>query len=120
MKSTCNTCGNNIDSSKIYIVDGNKICQNCMYEEVEPITIYPIGIVHNNQKRSKTRFGIKNKNTISQIKLLESQKPFMYKLEEEKYITVIYNLHKSQSVKSVFKRGLDGKKVGVFASRTPD
>ena len=44
----------------------------------------------------------------------------MYKLEDEQYITIIYYLHESQPVKSVFKRGLDGKEVGVFASRTPD
>ena len=43
----------------------------------------------------------------------------MYKLEEEKIITVVYYLHEAISTKSVFNRGLDGKKVGVFASRTP-
>lgn len=44
----------------------------------------------------------------------------MYRLEDEKSITVIYYLHRSRPVKSVFNRGLDSKKVGVFASRTPD
>ena len=44
----------------------------------------------------------------------------MYKLEEEGQLTIIYYLHKTKSVKSVFKRGLDGKEVGVFASRTPN
>ncbi len=54
------------------------------------------------------------------IELFESQKAFMYKLEEEKTLTIIYYLHEARPVKSVFRRGLDGKKVGVFASRTPD
>jgi len=120
MTSTCYKCGKNIDKSKTCIVDENIICFDCMYPKMEPVVIYPIGIVNNTQKRAKYRFGIKNKNKLSRIELLESQKPFMYKLEEEKNITVIYHLHESKSVKSVFRRGLDGKKVGVFASRTPD
>ncbi len=41
-------------------------------------------------------------------------------LDQESEITIVYYLHKSRSVKTTFKRGLDGKKVGVFASRTPD
>jgi formylmethanofuran dehydrogenase subunit E len=41
-------------------------------------------------------------------------------LEDEKYITVVYYLHKSRPIRSVFRRGLDGKKTGVFATRTPD
>ena len=32
---------------------------------------------------------------------------------------MVYYLHESENVRSVFNRGLDGKKVGVFASRTP-
>lgn len=56
---------------------------------------------------------------ISCIDLIPSQKRFMYKLEEEKSLTIVYYLHKTKSVKSVFKRGRDGKEVGVFASRTP-
>jgi tRNA (Thr-GGU) A37 N-methylase len=57
---------------------------------------------------------------ISKIILFPTQKKFMYKLEDEKYITIIYYLHKSGPVKSIFNRGLDGKLVGVFASRTPN
>ena len=32
----------------------------------------------------------------------------------------MYYLHQAKPVRSVFRRGLDGKEVGVFASRTPD
>ncbi|MBN1353168.1 MAG: SAM-dependent methyltransferase [Candidatus Omnitrophica bacterium] len=53
------------------------------------------------------------------MELLKSQKPFLYKLDEEKIITIVYYLHEASAVKSVFNRGLEGKKVGVFASRTP-
>jgi len=45
----------------------------------------------------------------------------MYKLEEEKWITVVYYLHQVDSINTVFKRGKEsnGKEVGVFASRSP-
>ena len=41
-------------------------------------------------------------------------------LEQEPRLTIVYFLHQARSVKICFKRGLDGKQVGVFASRTPD
>jgi len=91
-----------------------------MYNGIHPVLIYPIGFVVNSQERASNGFGLETKDRISRIKLLESQKPFMYRLEDEKNITVIYYLHRSRPVRSVFKRGLDDKKVGVFASRTPD
>jgi len=54
------------------------------------------------------------------LTLFHQQKNYMHRLEEESQLTIIYYLHKTESVKSVFKRGLDGKEVGVFASRTPN
>ena len=43
----------------------------------------------------------------------------MYRLADERYICVVYHLHEHGNIRSVFERGLDGKEVGVFASRTP-
>jgi tRNA (Thr-GGU) A37 N-methylase len=60
------------------------------------------------------------KRQTSRIELFPSQKRFMYRLEEERDITVVYYLHQARSIRSTFKRGMDGKKVGVFASRSPD
>ena len=57
--------------------------------------------------------------SISKINLFESQKPFLFKLEDEKWITVVFYFHIQRPIISTFARGLDGKKVGVFASRTP-
>jgi tRNA (Thr-GGU) A37 N-methylase len=91
-----------------------------MYGEAEPVLIYPIGFVRNNQQKAVRGFGLNKKDKLSRIELFESQKPFLYRLEDESKITVIYYLHKSGTVKSVFHRGLDGKKTGVFASRTPN
>ncbi len=118
MTEKCSKCGS--VSDEYFSIDGAIICKSCMYGDSEPVKVYPIGVVKNGQKRSKLPFGVKNKSGVSEIILLESQRPFLYKLEDEQYITVIFHLHKSRPVKSVFRRGLDGKKVGVFASRTPD
>jgi len=59
-------------------------------------------------------------NQISKIHLLKTQQPFLYKLEDEKWITVVYYFHKQYKIRSIFSRGIDGKEVGIFASRTPD
>jgi tRNA (Thr-GGU) A37 N-methylase len=44
----------------------------------------------------------------------------MFGLDQEPEITIVYYLHKTRPVKTRFNRGLDGKRVGVFASRSPD
>ena len=45
----------------------------------------------------------------------------MHKLEEEKWLSIIYYLHQTHQIRTKFKRGKEGngKEVGVFASRTP-
>ena len=116
----CNKCGEFFKESELCNVDDTYICLKCIYGDTKPFKIYPIGIVRNNLQSNHTPFGIQGDGAISRIELLSSQKPFMYKLGEEKYLTIVYYLHKSRSVKSVFNRGFDGKKVGIFASRTPD
>ncbi|MBN3038247.1 MAG: SAM-dependent methyltransferase [Candidatus Omnitrophica bacterium] len=116
---TCSRCGNHVDTEKALIIDDLPVCVECIYGKSKPFEIYPIGVVKNNLSRSKVGFGTEGKQGVSRIELFESQKPFLYKLEEEKSITVVYYLHQTNAVRSVFNRGLDGKKVGVFASRTP-
>ena len=96
------------------------MCRRCLFGSASPVNIYPIGIVNNNLERDHTAFGRKGTDTVSKIELLPSQKRFMSGLGQEPEITIVYYLHKSRSVKTTFKRGLDGKEVGVFASRTPD
>ncbi len=118
MDEICSKC--NQPHEKMLYIDEKPICITCLYGDIEPVTIYPIGFVKNDQQRAVKGFGLKKKDKTSKIELLESQKPFMYKLEDEKMLTIIYYLHKSGSVKSVFNRGIDGKKTGVFASRTPN
>ncbi len=115
----CSRCGRRSNPQEIAVVDNLPVCIECIYGKAKPFKIYPIGVVKNELRRTEKGFGTLGKEGISRIELFASQKPFLYKLEDEKIITVVYYLHQSNSVKSVFSRGLDGKKVGVFASRTP-
>jgi len=119
--NTCSICGRQTETTHLFRIDNEWVCAACLYDGAQPFEIYPIGVVRNNQKRSKTNFGlVREHGALSRIELLPSQKQFMYKLEDERYLTIVYYLHKTRPVSSVFHRGLDNKKVGVFASRTPD
>ncbi len=118
----CTECGNSRDcvSGHLFTVDGKNICRRCLFGNARPIEIYPIGFVNNNLQRDNSKFAVRGEGKISKVELFDSQERFMYRLEDEKFLTIVYHLHKSRSVKSIFKRGLDNKKVGIFASRTPD
>jgi len=116
----CDRCGGSVDARQICIVDGAHICNRCMYGDVKPFEIYPIGVVRNEQERASPGFGLADRSTQSRIELLPTQAAFLYKIEEETSLTIVYYLHEARSVRSLFHRGLDGKEVGVFASRTPD
>jgi tRNA-Thr(GGU) m(6)t(6)A37 methyltransferase TsaA len=101
-------------------IDDKLICYSCLYQDSKPFELYPIGYIQNELERGQG-FGVKgNKSNLSKIHLFNSQKPYLHNLDEEKYILVVYYLHKPRKIRSVFRRGLDGKKVGIFASRTPD
>ena len=117
----CSLCGKHTDRSRMFMIDGKWMCARCLYGNVCPVEIYPIGVVHNSLARSQTDFGVEgDREDISRIELLPSQVRFMYKIEDEQYLAIVYYLNKARPVLSVFNRGLDGKEVGVFASRTPD
>ena len=116
----CVECGMSCYEEDVFVIDSASVCRRCLFGEVTPVQIYPIGFVSNAQERDESDFGLRNHAAASRIELLPSQKRFMYRLEEEDHLTVVYHLHKAHPVRSRFNRGLDGKEVGVFASRTPD
>lgn len=121
MIEKCSMCGKNTEAEHLFKIDSEWVCATCIYGDVQPFEIYPIGVVRNALERSETNFGLReNHENLSRIELMQSQKRFMYKIEDEQYLTIVYYLHKARQVLSVFNRGLDGKKAGVFASRTPD
>ncbi len=102
----CSKCKRRVDPKEVLVIDGLPVCKKCIFGDAEPFEIYPIGRVVNRAGESR-------------IDIIPSQGPFMYGLEQEDFLTIVYYLHKSRGVKSVFNRRVDGKKVGVFASRTP-
>jgi len=109
-KIYCSECKREIKDGHSFFVDGRIVCYGCLFGKVRPVMIYPIG------KVSQV-----NSDGISRIDLVSYQQRFMYKLEEEKWITIVYYLDRVNSISTVFKRGRkgNGKEVGVFASHTP-
>jgi len=116
----CSQCNKICLEKRAFVVDKAPVCHRCLFGDTPPVEIYPIGVVRNSQERDATEFGLRNHAGRSRIELFPSQKRFMHKLEEEECVTIVYYLHKARPIRSRFKRGLDGKDVGVFASRTPD
>ncbi len=116
----CAKCKKEKDSDHFDKFDDKFMCYSCLYQNYKPFKIFPIGFVENQLERGEG-FGLKgSRNDVSKIRIFESQKPFLYKLEEEKWITVVYYFHKQRKIRSTFSRGIDGKEVGIFASRTPN
>ena len=109
-KIICSECKKEIKEGHSFLVDDQPVCYECLFGQVEPVIIYPIG------KVSQI-----NDDGISRIDLFPYQQRFMYKLEEEKWITIVYYLHQVNSMNTIFKRGKEsnGKEVGIFASRSP-
>jgi tRNA (Thr-GGU) A37 N-methylase len=115
----CSECGNQVNSGDLITVDERPVCVTCLYGGAEPFKIYPIGVIRTKLRTDEKELGLKSHEEVSCIDLMPSQKRFMYGLEEEEFLTIVYYLHKSRSVKTLFHRRSDGKMVGVFASHTP-
>jgi tRNA (Thr-GGU) A37 N-methylase len=90
-----------------------------MYGDMKPFEIFPIGKVTTDLQPHEVDGFAAGLKKVSRIDLLPSQERFMYRLEEESFLLIVYYLHKANSVRSVFNRRLDGKRVGIFAARTP-
>jgi tRNA (Thr-GGU) A37 N-methylase len=115
----CSECGRTVDKQQACTIDDKLICYKCLYGDLEPIIIYPIGKVRTRLQPVEREGLPSSASDISCIELLPSQKQFMVRLDEETYLTIVYYLHKVTSIQTVFNRRIDGKSVGVFASRTP-
>ena len=115
----CSGCGQEVNKGEVCMIDDKAVCLACMYGDVKPFEIFPIGKVTTDLQHHEINGFAPGSKKVSRIDLLPSQKRFMYKLEEELFLLIVYYLHKVNSVRSVFNRRLDGKRVGVFAARTP-
>ena len=119
-EARCIECGCLVPPEQVVQVDGVCVCRHCLHGDVEPILVYPIGYVHNDLDRGDGGLRTVGKSQVSRIELLPAMQRFMKGLEHEEYITIIYCLHKAESIKTSFRRGWDGREVGIFASRSPD
>ena len=115
----CSSCGEWFEETKLLFIDGSRCCTRCMYGDVKPFEIYPIGIVRSKIKAPQDRGRVATAKDEAMIELAPSQKPFMYKIEEEEYLTIVYYFHKTKPRSSVVRRTPDSKEVGYFASRAP-
>ena len=115
----CSECGKEAKKHRTAIIDDTPVCFTCLYGDAKPIEIYPIGSVRTKLESEESGKLPAKPEDISCVELFPSQHRFLYKLEEEGTILIVYFLHKVQSVSTTFHRRLDGKKVGVFAARTP-
>ena len=106
----CSECREIIKNKQFFYIDEEPVCYKCLFGDTESVSIYPIGFVKSNTP---------DKDAV--ITLHPHQQSFMYGLDEEKEICVVYYLHEIDSIVTVFNRGKksNGKRVGVFASRTP-
>jgi len=116
--NVCSKCGKAINNNKSFVIDEKPLCFHCLYGDTEPFEIYPIGKVTTELQQNEVKDISAGRGKISRIDLLPSQKRFLYRLEDEPHILIVYYLHKVKSMSTLFHRRLDGKKVGVFASRT--
>ena len=103
-KIVCSGCDKVVNKRNTCIIDEKPVCLFCIYGGTKPFAIYPIGKARTDLKPHETDGFSSDSKGISRIDLLPSQKRFMYKLDEEAFLTVVCYLHNVKSVKTVFKR----------------
>jgi len=116
---TCSECGRQCEQGMTKSIDGEQLCHQCLYGDIDPVCIWPIGLVKNDKKRRKQGFGVTGDGP-SEIRLSPGMAKFMKGLADETHLTIVWQLHKARPTRSTFHRGWDRKEVGPFASRTPD
>lgn len=90
----------------------------CLFGDVAPLVIRPIGVVRNDLAREGRGVQI-GRGALSEIHLAPGLVRFTAGLAEETGITVVWWAHAAGALETHFRRGWDGKEVGPFASRNP-
>ena len=94
----CSECQRKIDKAHVSTIDNKPVCHQCLYGETRPVKIYPIGKVRTGLQSGEREGLPESSSEVSCIELKPSQKQFMYRLDEEDYLTIVYYLHKVTSV----------------------
>lgn len=116
--SHCGECGRGVDPTEYRMVDGAPICLRCLFGDVRPLALWPIGVVRNQLAREGRGVPI-GRTANSEIHLVPGMSRFLTGVQEETTLTVVWYAHAATGLETTFARGLDGKIVGPFASRTP-
>ena len=111
----CTECGQSCAPEQLRTIDGLKVCMGWLCGPVEPVQIYPIGVVVNENKRRVGGFGTTG-GDVSTIVLYSGQERFMAGLAEETHLLIVWQFYRQRPLRTVFARGWDKKQVGPFAS----
>ncbi|HEX5435943.1 MAG TPA: TrmO family methyltransferase [Gemmatimonadaceae bacterium] len=114
----CQECGRAVAPADARMVDGQPLCLRCLFGDVPPLAVWPIGVVRNALAREGPGVQI-GRQAHSEIHLVPGMRRFLSGLSEEKALTVVWYAHAARALETTFARGLDGKIVGPFAARTP-
>jgi len=106
----CCECGSECREDETRLVDDTPVCLTCLYGDITPVVVRPIGFVRKLDKHA---------DDVSEIHLAPGMRRFMRGLADETHLTIVWQFHRQGPIKSVFSRGWDSKRVGPFASRTP-
>lgn len=114
----CRECGAAVGPTDYRMVDGQLVCIRCLFGDVPPLAIWPIGVVRNQLAREGRGVTI-GRDSRSEIHLVAGMSRFLLGVSDETALTVIWWAHAAGDLRTSFPRGLDGKVVGPFAARTP-
>ncbi len=115
----CTECRNKFYPEFFRKIDDQRICLRCLCGKVNPIDIWPIGVVRKPTPQALTAFAGTD-GELSLVSLFPGQARFLFGLAAESRLDILWYCHKTRSIQTSFARGFDGKHVGPFASRTPD
>jgi tRNA (Thr-GGU) A37 N-methylase len=120
MVSGCSELDQHTGSDEMITIDGEPVSLAELYgDDAVPIAIRPIGHVVRKSTHIPRDSGTAD-GDISEIHLYPGMARFMTGLEDETSLLILWHFHKAGPVKSIFARGFDRKRVGPFASRTPN
>ncbi|MCK5773131.1 MAG: SAM-dependent methyltransferase, partial [Thermoplasmata archaeon] len=112
----CTHCGGTDD---VIDLDGEEICRSCLFNNEEPVRIYPLGYIRNDHEMENGVVSYIGEKGTSRIELIEGQERFLHAMEDEEYLTIVFYMHGIKRVRSTILRRNDLKEVGIYASRGP-
>lgn len=114
---TCSVCHRRVTRRTALLVDGEPICRRCLHPGAASIPMYPIGYVREGLAEEAPHGS--QVEGVARIELLPTMDRFLEGVADEKRLTVVWVFDRSPGVTTVFNRR-DGKRAGIFSSRSPN